>query len=309
MGLGRGGGRPLRSCPGVLGELRRYFRLRLPHPIPFSIWLHAGTDLYRKPVFLRDKLLYADTIVTCCAFNRAYLQQQFADIYDVIAPRIHVCYHGLELAQFPFTPDHRPPARVLGVGKLIGYKGFDYLLRAARLLRDRGVTIDVELVGDGEQRRDLERLAAELDLDGHVTFRGWLPFDQVREAMLGATLLVHPSDGLGDGLPNVLREAMALGTPVVASRVAGIPEALDDGRCGLLVPPKDVEALAVAIARLLADRMLRHRFVSRARQRTEQLFDLGKNGAELAERLRATTRPGGLRTSRYSRRRDHAAAS
>src|SRR2546430_7501895 len=69
--------------------------------------------------------------------------------------------------------------------------------------------------------------------------------------MSEATILVHPSDRLGDGLPTVLREAMALGTPVIASRIAGIPEALDDGRCGLLVPSGDLEALADAIARLL----------------------------------------------------------
>ena len=96
---------------------------------------------------------------------------------------------------------------------------------------------------------------------------------------------------------------MAPATPQGDSRRRSCP-------CGLLVPPKDTEALAVAIARLLADRMLRQRFVTRARERTEQLFDLGKNGAELAERLRMTTRPGGLRRPRYTRRRrDRAAAS
>jgi glycosyltransferase involved in cell wall biosynthesis len=110
--------------------------------------------------------------------------------------------------------------------------------------------------------------------------------------MSRATLLVHPSDGLGDGLPNVLREAMAVGTPVIASDVAGIPEALDDGRCGVLVPPKDVRALADAIDALLDDGERRRRFAALGRRRTEELFDLTTNGARLAERLRATTRGG-----------------
>ncbi len=103
-----------------------------------------------------------------------------------------------------------------------------------------------------------------------------------------ATVLVHPSDGLGDGLPNVLREAMALGTPVIASRIAGIPEALDYGRCGILVPPRDVGALADAIATLLGNAALRRTFAERARRRTEQQFDMWRNGARLAELLSAT---------------------
>jgi glycosyltransferase involved in cell wall biosynthesis len=85
---------------------------------------------------------------------------------------------------------------------------------------------------------------------------------------------------------------MAVGTPVIASDVAGIPEALDDGRCGVLVPPKDVGALADAIDALLNDGERRRRFAALGRRRTEELFDLTTNGARLAERLRATTRGG-----------------
>ncbi|HXV87317.1 MAG TPA: glycosyltransferase family 4 protein, partial [Gemmatimonadales bacterium] len=97
-----------------------------------------------------------------------------------------------------------------------------------------------------------------------------------------------PSTGLGDGLPNVIREAMALGTPVIASDVAGIPEALDDGRCGVLVPPRDVGALAGAIGQLLDDPVRRRSLASRARTRTEDQFDMWRNGARLAEVLRST---------------------
>ena len=133
-------------------------------------------------------------------------------------------------------------------------------------------------------------LFRSLGIADRVRFRGWLAFAEVRRAMSEATVLVHPSDGLGDGLPNVLREAMALGTPVIASRVAGIPEALDDGRCGLLVPPRDVAALAGALERLLGDATLRHTLARRARQRTEEKFDMWRNGAQLAEHLRAIRR-------------------
>jgi len=107
--------------------------------------------------------------------------------------------------------------------------------------------------------------------------------------MSEATLLVHPSDGLGDGLPNVVREAMAVGTPVIASDVAGIPDALRDG-CGVLVPPQNVESLANAIGGLLQDSVERQRIAARARRRAEERFDLWRNGAMLARLLRETRR-------------------
>ena len=268
------------------------FHRLIDRPIPFSIWLHAGTDLYRTQVFLREKLFYADNIITCCEFNRQFMQDRYPDLTDVIAKKTHVCYHGLDLSTFPYNPNGRPPHRIIAVGRMARHKGFDYLLRAAVELRCRGTTVDIEMIGDGEELEALKALARDLGIADRVTFRGWLKFSEVQAAMSRATILVHPSDGLGDGLPNVLREAMAVGTPVIASNVAGIPEALDGGRCGTLVPPKDVPALADAIAALLNDDPLRRRYADLGRRRTEERFDLWRNGARLAERLRATRRRG-----------------
>ena len=257
--------------------------------IPLTLWLHAGTDLYQRQVYLREKLRYADGIVTCCDFNRTYMIERYGDAVPGLAERIHVSYHGLDLAHFKFQPEGRPAARIVAVGRLAKHKGFDYLLRAARLLRDRGRPVEVVLVGDGDELGNLPALAADLGIADAVRFAGWLSFADVQQAMTDATMLVHPSPGLGDGLPNVLREAMALGTPVIASHVAGIPEALDQGRCGLLVAPGDVGALADAIVRLLDDPELRRLFATRGRQRTESEFDMWRNGARLADRLRNTT--------------------
>ena len=262
---------------------------RLMDPsVPFSIWLHAGTDLYRTPVFMRQKLLYADNVITCCEFNRGFIQQRFADLSQYLANRLHVCHHGLDLSEFPYRPDGRPPHLVIAVGRLARHKGFDYLLRAAHILYSREVDVVVELVGDGPERAALQALAQDLGIADRVRFRGWLPFPEARAAMAGATVLVHPSDGLGDGLPNVVREAMAVGTPVIGSDVAGIPDALGD-ECGVMVPPRDAGALADAIERLLGDEPTRRRIAERARHRVEERYDLGRNGARLAALL-ATTR-------------------
>lgn len=252
--------------------------------VPFSIWLHAGTDLYRTPVFMREKLRYADNVITCCEFNETYIRRQFADVPGIDA-KVHVCHHGLNLAEFPFRLEGRAPNRLLAVGRLEKRKGFEYLVHAAQILRDRGDSVVVEFVGDGEERAALQALATRLGIGDRVEFPGWQPFDRVREAMQRATILVHPSDGLGDGLPNVVREAMALGTPVVASNVAGIPDALRNG-CGTLVPPKNPIVLAEAIAHLLHHPEERRAIASRARQRAEDQYDLWRNGIRLANLLR-----------------------
>lgn len=265
-----------------------FHRLAAPR-VPFSIWLHAGTDLYRAPVFMREKLAYADNVVTCCEFNQTYIFDQFGDVPG-IREKLHICHHGLNLAEFPLVLDGRAPNRLLAVGSLSKRKGFDYLVRAAQLLVARGVDAVVEILGDGEERANLEALAAELGIADRVEFRGYQPFAAVRDAMNRATVLVHPSDGLGDGLPNVIREAMALGTPVVASNVAGIPDALRDG-CGVLVPPKDAAALADALQTLLSDAAGRRDIAVNARRRVEEKYDLWQNGAKLARLLENTRRP------------------
>jgi glycosyltransferase involved in cell wall biosynthesis len=150
--------------------------------------------------------------------------------------------------------------------------------------------VKLEFVGDGEEAGALKKMTADLNLTQHVSFSGWLKFEGVKAAISNATILVHPSDGLGDGLPNVIREAMALGTPVIASDIAGIHEALEDGQCGVLVPARDVDALASAITSLLSNPEQRLAFTDRARKRAEDKFDMWRNGRSLAQLLRATRR-------------------
>ncbi len=266
------------------------FHRLLDRQIPFSIWLHAGADLYETPTFLRQKLLYADRIVTCCEFNLNYLGKNYSDIFPAVLAKTTVCYHGLDFANFPYQPDGRQDKKILAVGRLSEEKGFDYLLRAAREIIARGTFLEIDFVGDGPDGASLKALAADLGIADYVKFRGWLKFSDVQAAMREATMLVHPSPGIGDGLPNVIREAMALGTPVIASDVAGIHEAFDDGKCGLLVPPRDVNALINAIETLLSNNHLRRSFAEAARKHTEDKFDMWRNGKRLAEVLRNTRR-------------------
>lgn len=262
--------------------------------IPFSMFLHAGTDLYRDRIYLGQKMKYADNIFVVCAFNRDFLKSTYPSDFDQLSPRIRVHHLGLDLDAIKWDRSGRRPNLVVAAGGLHPGKGFDDLLRAAGELRQRGREVETEIVGDGPERPALEALTERLGLRARVRFLGWLSPEATLDVVRRATLLVHPSIGLGDAVPTVIKEAMALGTPVIASSIAGIPELLNAGRCGVLTPPRDPVALSKAIERLLDAPEQRDQLATLARQRAEQMFDQRRNGTVLADRLRTTRRRGSI---------------
>jgi glycosyltransferase involved in cell wall biosynthesis len=257
--------------------------------IPFSMFLHAG-DLYQDQVYLRQKLLYADNIFVVCDFNRQYIYDSYPDIYDQLSNKIHMYHPGLDLSEFPYEPNGLRSRAVLGVGRFDKCKGFDYLVRAIQHLARSGIEVKLELIGEGEEERPLKALVSDLGLEDRIKFRGWLSFNEVKRAMKRARMLVHPSSEVGDAVPTVIKEACALGTPVIGTHVAGIPELLNYGRCGILVPPRNVEAMANAINRLLSDEHACQAYAEAARRHVEETFNVWRNGKKLAGILRSSTR-------------------
>ena len=269
-----------------------YMFHRLTDPrIPFSMYARADADLYRTPIHLAKKMLYADNVFLICDFNRRYIRTKYDSIFPRLESKLHVQYSGLDPDDAPFEPAGRPPHTVLTVGRFVHLKGYHNVIHAVHALRRRGIAVKLELIGGGEEEPELRRLADVLGVGRDVTFRGWLGPDEVLRAMRQATVFVHPPVAL-DAMPTVIMEAMAVGTPIIASDVAGIPELLDSGRCGVLVPPGDVAALAQVIATLLADASMRMGYARAARSHLEGPFNLRQNGWRLAEHLRATQRRG-----------------
>lgn len=257
--------------------------------VPFSTFVHARMDLYQHQVYLAQKMLYADNIFLVCEFNRSYIRTKYPLAYPRLEPKIHIHHLGLDLEATEYRRDGRPENMVLAVGRFEALKGFHRLLEAVARLAAGGRPIDLQLIGGGEGERELRALAARLGIERTVRFRGWLPGEDVLEAMRQATILVHPPVTL-DAMPTVLKEAIAVGTPVIASNLAGIPEILDFGRCGVLVPPGDVGCLAAAIDQLLGDPEERCRLAAAGREFAKRKFDLRMNGRALAARLLATRR-------------------
>jgi glycosyltransferase involved in cell wall biosynthesis len=183
---------------------------------------------------------------------------------------------------------------VLAVGRLIEKKGFTDLIRACSLLRAEGSVFRCRIVGKGELAAKLRALIAELGLDHQVELTGPIPREELLAVYERASVVVAPcvigTDGNRDGLPTVLIEAMALGVPVVATDVTGIPELVRNERTGLLVPQHDPEALAAAIRRVLTEPSRSEAFVRAGRARVESEFDLRANVAHLRALLEEASR-------------------
>jgi colanic acid/amylovoran biosynthesis glycosyltransferase len=148
-------------------------------------------------------------------------------------------------------------------------------------VRDRGLAVTLTLVGDGPEEDSLRAAVARLGIDAQVRFLGRLDERATLAAIAAADMLVLPS--FMEGLPVVLMEAMALGVPVIATRVAGIPELVRDAVGGLLFDPADWTALADAVARLAGDPALRERLALGGRDRVEQAFAIERAVAPLPD--------------------------
>jgi colanic acid/amylovoran biosynthesis glycosyltransferase len=183
------------------------------------------------------------------------------------AEKLEVIHQGVESDAGPMPSVVEGEPYILFVGRFVEKKGATHLVAAMRLLAGRGRGIRLVLVGDGPLAESLRAQASGLD---RVAFAGWLPNAEVRRLMRGATAVCVPSvtarDGDSEGLPTVIFEAMAEGVPVVATRHAGIPEAVEHGHTGLLVSPGDAAALADALERLWANPELQAEFGAAARR-------------------------------------------
>ncbi len=256
-------------------------------PITFSFTAHAN-DIFAPPKFeiSLDKLTDATRlIVTETDYAAEFLREHFPDRAD----RIHRIYNGLDLALFERTDFSSVPQLIVAVGRLIAKKGFADLLRACRLLMDRGKSFRCAIIGEGPLEEELREQIARLDLQDCVELPGTKPQDEIRECLAKANAFVLPSvidpDGGMDNLPTVIMEAMAAGLPVVSTAIGGIPEMVIQNETGFLVPPGDAVALASAIERLFDEIGLAQRLGECGFQRAKELFSIENNVRELCALL------------------------
>lgn len=220
--------------------------------IPFTVMAHAN-DIFERAFLLPTKAQRAKKFLTISDFNRAYLER-----CGVPADKLAVVRCGVQLpdGERPQAVRANPRFRIGSLGRLVEKKGFDVLIEAVAVLKQRRHELELLIAGDGPLRNELMALVEQLELSQSVTFLGPLSHSAVPAwmATLDVFALACKPDANGDmdGIPVVLMEAMAQGVPVVSSRLSGIPELVMDQRSGLLAEPGDVPGMAAQLERLIA---------------------------------------------------------
>jgi glycosyltransferase involved in cell wall biosynthesis len=255
--------------------------------LEWSVSAHAK-DIWTTPDWeKREKLAAASWAVTCTETGFRHLAGLALE-----PRRVALCYHGLDLESFPPPAPRRDgadgPVTILSVGRAVAKKGYDDLLAALALL-PRSLDWRFVHVGGGALAGKLKEEAARLGLADRIEWRGVHPQPEVLAAYRAADIFVLASkiapDGDRDGLPNVLMEAQSQGLACIATDLAGIPELIEHGATGLLVPPGDPVALAAALGWLIGDPALRARLAAAGERRVRAVFDANTTIGHLARRF------------------------
>ena len=254
------------------------------HGDSWSAAIH-GEDIFSANRFLPYKLDEARFTVVCSGHFCNHLQQHLG----LRSPEhVHLNYHGLDPRVMQRATDrtdenqaNREVLSIISIGRLVATKGHDVLIKACAQLLEQSIALRLTIIGSGPLDNELQELVRDMAVAEHVEFLGALPFEQVLDTLVNADVFalaprLIPGQA-PDGIPNVIAEAMALGIPVVTTRVSAIPELVSDGQTGVLVEVNDVDGFARAIASIHASPDTAKRFSTEARARVAQLFNQDAN--------------------------------
>jgi glycosyltransferase involved in cell wall biosynthesis len=252
--------------------------------ISFSFTAHARDLVQIPPRTLIERIERATVMLTCSGTNMDYVNEV---VPQPLRAKVQLIHHGVNLDGFqPAEKTKHAIPTILSVGRLVEKKGFPDLIAACARLKQAGRRFECVIYGDGPLHDELAAQIERLDLAGCVKLMGERSQQELIAVFQHADLFALASfvtdDGDRDGIPNVLVEAMACGLPVVSTRVAGIPELVRHDENGLLAAPRDVGALADALAALLEDRTRREQLGAAARRTVVEHFDLRAAARQIA---------------------------
>lgn len=255
--------------------------------ITYSFTGHANDIFCENDFPITNTMLIrgARLVVTETDFARRWMEER----YPFARGKVARVFNGMNTEGFlPRAPAAAPPC-VLSVGRFVEKKGFADLIEACRLLRSRGRQFECHIIGDGPLETNLQMRIERAGLQGVVRLLGARSQAEVRQALSAAHVFalasVPESGGGSDNLPTVIMEAMLAGVPVVSTRVAGIPEMVDEGENGFLVEPRNPAALAGALEKVLTGVQLAERFGAHGRAAAREKFAVEKTTAALKELL------------------------
>ncbi len=247
--------------------------------IPFSFTLHGPAELFEPESWHLGEKVARSTFVACISHFARSQAMLFSDPSEWTKLRIVHC--GVHPDRYAATPSETASGlNLLFVGRLTAIKGLRVLFDAIERLgrRDTPLAISLTLIGDGDDRAWAE---AEAERLGNVVLLGFKSQSEVAEALAASDALVLPS--FAEGVPVVLMEAMASARPVIATRVGGVSELVEDGVSGLVVPPGDAVALADAIAEIACDPQMRRSMGAAGRAKIEAEFDVSREARWLLD--------------------------
>ncbi|MEJ1338291.1 MAG: glycosyltransferase [Candidatus Sedimenticola sp. (ex Thyasira tokunagai)] len=250
---------------------------------PFSFTGHA-VDLFRERSALRDKIASAKFIISISEFHKNFYIK-----LGSTPEKIYTVYCGIDVDDFAY--DFKPMSeaiRILSFGRLVEKKGFDTLIEACSILRNKGLEFECEIAGSGPDEKLLTDMVTHLDLSDQVKVTGKpLLQEDIKDWLKQGNIFAQPccwsKDNDVDGIPRSLMEAMACGLPSISTSVAGIPDLVKDGESGLLIEEKNPEALAESILRLVNDNDLAKNISLGGRRHMEEHFNLKTCLLPLAE--------------------------
>lgn len=246
--------------------------------VPFVVTIHAR-DMFVDNEYLEEIVRFAKSVIVKSEYNKKYLMEKCPWL-DISKVKVIPC--GVDADKFvPSVRNAEAGIKVISVGRLVEKKGFTYLLKACKILQQKGARFECEIYGDGPLKDNLSSEIKQLGLSEVVFLRGVITRQQLIAVFAISDIFVLPSiidrEGDTEAMPVALKEAMASTKAVVATDIAGIPELINSGEDGILVPSKDEKTLAQAMLTLINDRNLRLRLGDNARKKIIQNFTLYKN--------------------------------
>lgn len=258
---------------------RTAFWVRKFFGLSYSVTVHAN-DIFAPADFeigLDHIFSSASAIVAVSDFGAEYIRRKFPEA----AERVYRIYNGIDIAGFQPARFVDPPPLILSIGRLISKKGFDLLISACGILRDRGLEFRCEIVGEGPLEKELRSQIQKHNLTERVRLSGPKMQPEIATLLSEAAVFALPCrmdpDGAMDNLPTVIMEAMAAALPVVSTEVGGISEMVIDGKTGSLVSAENPTAVANAISRFICDSNLARSYGQDARARAAELFSVENN--------------------------------
>ncbi|MHC4871383.1 MAG: glycosyltransferase family 4 protein [Planctomycetota bacterium] len=243
--------------------------------IPHFCSVHAN-DIFVPAACGINSIKRSDEIITCssAAFNK---------VKSMLGPdsRLNMFYHGIDLSDFDLSLSNRKNIIFFG-GRFQKKKGLEFLIKAFKIFSQGNPDYSLLICGEGPEALSLKSLTAELQLSNKVKISGFLSQDQLKDNLKSCKLLCHPSvtadDGDMDGIPNIIIEAMALGTPVLSShKTGGIPEIISNNENGFLAEPENPENIALRLNEIVSGKFDLLKVTENARNLVADKFDICKN--------------------------------